>query len=43
MSILIKNGYVVKEDCMEKCDVLVEGRRIVAIEPNIDGYADNLQ
>lgn len=42
MSILIKNGYVVKEDCMEKCDVLVEGRRIVAIEPNIDGYADKV-
>ncbi len=42
MSILIKNGYVVKEDCMEKCDVLVEGRRIVAIEPSMECYADSV-
>jgi len=42
MSILIKNGYVVKEDCMEKCDVLIEGRHIAAIAPSIECYADNV-
>ncbi len=35
MSILIKNGFVVREDAVEKSDILIDGKKIIKIAPKI--------
>jgi dihydropyrimidinase len=35
MSILLRNGTVVNDDAMFKADVLVDGGKIIAVEPNL--------